>query len=442
MQIEREKVLQCVRSGTSVYLHGPIGSGKTYIMRSLADDVVKMNGWSKTFIIYEGFVTELRDYKRSIKSSINEAFYTRRGAPMGWQPQHEATTKMKLPEGDWQVLYRPLKNRSYKLVIILDDYELWRSNRSDEEFARLRELQRLGVVFMIIGREKLANVNANEQEGDFLEQFIPISMYLPSEEEARYIAKTCLQGRVSTKISSLLEDDHYERMVDISGSYPYLLDCLTCALAQIINILWTDDVKLNDLSAKIHHLVEDAAKQIDFIRCVKCLWELLSESEKQVLAIVAIAQKSDPSLHEVYTLLARRYSGEVHLGASLDAELNRLKDERLLLSVRDKKYMIPAIAIVDYVLEQDITNTLQEKSGIRIEKIPYSFDQIKFLWFWLFGAFGYIILLLMQPILSNWILSLLGFVPPGVLLLPWIPALLYMVVYAIRRVSSRANHYS
>jgi len=448
MQDQIEKIAKELSRNGAICIEGQFGSGKTYWARELPNQLVAHDGLKNIFALYCGYRFKENFIKkadsRNSEASVYEVFYTDdSGKTHNWQSFHEAIEVFTLLKDavsktacetitGWEELYNRLKIAEYTFVLILDDYELWRNKQSPEDFGRLRELQKLGVKFVLTSREKLKDISKTDKdiskinaEFRFLQKFNSFSVSLPSKKEAKNIARFYYDKIAKEKEIMLLPaDEHLEQIVEISGNHPFLIVHLIKALIKNLPEKWKKGSLQQAESTKIYERIRKSKRDKDFVDCISDLWGSLTLQEQQSLAMITLAQIANHKFNDVYLVMRRRYPSQVPETKNFETICNDLENKRFLLQKENDEYKAPSSAVVDYLLRQEVTQKLAKDTDIRIEKTA-KFAVILYLLLGGVSVYGiYLFFLLAFPDwhLPDWIISL------GV---PLWPTSLFLIYYFV-----------
>jgi len=422
MQDQIEKIAKELLRNGAICIEGQFGSGKTYWARELPNHLVAHFGIKNIFALSCGYRFKENFIKkadsRNSEASVYEVFYTDdSGKTHNWQSFHEAIAAFTLLKDavsktacetitGWEELYNRLKIAEYTFVLILDDYdyELWHDKQSPEDFDRLRELQKLGVKFVLTSRKELKDISKTDAERRFLQKLNSISVSLPSKKEAKNIARVYYDKIAQEKeIMLVLADEHLEQIVEMSGYYPFLIVHLIKALIKNLPEKWQKGSFQQAESKEIYKLIRELRRDEDFVHCISYLWGSLTPQEQQVLAMITLAQIANRKFNDVYLVMRRRYPSQAPETKDFEAICNDLENRRFLLQKENDEYKTPSSAVVDYVLRQEVTKKLAKQTDIRIEKTA------KFAWILsllLWGVLGYgvylFVILTLKEIYPDW----------------------------------------
>jgi len=448
MRTEFQQILKYLKWPKPVYLYGPVGSGKTYLARAFPKPLAKKWEQENIFVLYTGFSyqPDRRTFQRPDQLNLVEAAYSFGGEFQTWERCKDAAKKLDLlPDlsqitdacdtiADWKLLFSFLKNSDYKMIIVLDDYDLWRKRRrNDQDFFELRQLQQDGAQFVLTSYEKfgprVVSQDTSQEERNFLKEFKELSTSLPSNNDAIKIARACWSKQEHKKEGAvILEDEHYKNILKTTGNYPGLISCLISLLAESSAV----DSSSDQPNIKIHRLIQISAIKSEFRDYLKGLWDSLDSSnalEKKAVALVTIANSTSRSVYDVYKVWKGSRPTEVPWPEEEDLKntLDKIKNERLLLIKKPKEFSMSASAMLGFVFEQPLTKELMFKTSLDDTIKPYKFDQRKFLNRWFLGAFLYTVLLVLQLWLSRQDINL----PKSLLFVAWIPPIWYFLKYYV-----------
>ena len=437
---------------TQTYLQGPAGSGKTYLTRAFVPLLSMRKEWSQIFALHVSFshMSDTEKCNHSNRICPVEAFFASSGKSKGWQNCKDVVKALELPLNysneeaydktvDWEILHDFLKKRECKMVIIVDDYDVWRGQRErrDEEFRDLIQLQQEKVEFLLTSRERLVPIVvgsvALNEEKDFLGTFEEVRLGLLSDKEAIEIAHDYL-GKLRKKIT--LNDDHYNEIIRIAGNHPGLIVCLLTVVVKTFN----EEASVDESNVDINKIIQRANIKKEFEDYVVCLWNSLTESEKTALNLVINAENTGRQPEDVYAILRQRYPNKIPWQSEQNFKtiLNKIKTERLLLSEKhDKEFVVP-LAISSYISDASfgtaLLSNLVEPPSDYVED-SNRFDLRKFFKKWILGASIYLLLLFIWPFMSPPLSQRIGFqLPNEILLIVWLPAFVYVLRYVIKKV--------
>lgn len=420
MRKELENLIEAIKENKLVFLHGPVGSGKTYLAHHFLEPLYQAfkasNDDSKIFVLFESFKFDSCERKQYALTTTEAIYY--HNEEIHEQKCLEAVEALKLvdrgmeqslcnsPTG-WKSLCEELKKKRYTVIIVLDDYDVWRKDKKPEDFALLAELlktepSKTKTRFVLTSRtddERLLNISPSED--NFLRKiryFEKIDIRLPSLNETEEIVQDCLQ-KTSGDLGNFDLSNYMEEISEITGNYPSLVVSFVSELAQNPNLR---NISQEKDGTKIDKVIEKTKDKSKFIENLACLWKLLTDREKKVFALAAISQQAEKKLHAVYSAWESG-DGAPEWWGVVDT-LQRLKKKLLIATKDELEYWMPSSALGDYVLKQPFAKDLALKTSTDIDRKRKKPNKIggRFLLHVLLVFSGlYLVFLIAQPILSH-----------------------------------------
>jgi len=427
MSINLQQLLEVYTDFNLVYLKGPLGFGRIYLARTFLSALLKekkrQEKATRYFLLCESssFEEDIKNGKRSI-----EVLYTKDGELCGWESCEGAIKNLFQQSADAARVENLLSvqkflfENQYELIVVLDDYDIWRKGKKEKDFALYSEVKKSGAHFLLTSQEKIRRELLSEKEKEFLgitgdykfKELLPLD--LPTAEEAAVIIKALWQELGPKNV--ILDAESTKKIDDIAGHYPFLLSALVKVLARSIALKLSDDdwkpsvkdakrfVDDRKLSAEdMKQLLRHAKNQNEFIHHVHTLWNSLNDSEKQAITLMAISQKSGRSLEDLHRdwVYFTDYKVPTTLKDIREA-ISKLKNDKFLLEKDEvqAELKIASTALLDYILGADYTKYLLKATKTAAVKDAERFSSKKFLGWWLLSAVLYLIFIISKQIVE------------------------------------------
>ncbi|MBC8492785.1 MAG: ATP-binding protein [Chloroflexi bacterium] len=443
---ESIKLLEAYEAGISVYLAGPVGAGKTHIVRSVPEQLLRDQSAHSGFFVYVSrhqFVWDSCHWQSA--TSIQVGFLHPSGRSgqriwRGWQSPDAVWEELGLPSVDefggdhlgnseaWPKLFEALKGRGYRrLVIILDDYDQWSSENQVAAWLAMRKCmsgqgiktgsEDIETIFWLTGETPLWVLRDQvEPSADVAVAGTKLLLCsTPSRETIREIITDSLSEAPAWLNDKLQEPEAIRQIMEITGAYPVLAQCFTNELSTLAD-------KIEDWGV----LTSAAKGTVRFQTHLRCLYEALSEPQKQTLGILTIAAKSDYRNAEIRAQWERRFPDIALRTEEFEQALDSLVKNRLLVRRGNAEYQISGSALLEWVHSQTITWALRAQSGVQVEATSRGRQLIFVRWLFL-GIIWYVCAVITRTLWQQAVPVVL--LQSSLFLAGFIPALFYFTVH-------------
>lgn len=456
MRIELSNLVQHYANGQHLYLVGPVGCGKTYVLKHfpfyLASSQVVLSGLFLYISAHEFVWDENESCDWQLVKPVVEACHYRSSAPngqmvlSGWKPLQDLWKGLDLsPNSDlkpaslrhpekWGVVLDELTSYGFdRVVVMVDNYDRWTSEELRRAYLAMEPYRRLApesksVLFWLAGEDPLSEVRdrANPKRA-FLNGTQIEYCNLLDQESLTALVKEAFETQqvgLSRIAEQAASPKGIESIARVSGFYPVLAKRLVVEIAALAEHFPDWD--------KLLHNATDSDKFKSYLRC---LYSCLDDIQKQTLAIVAIAQATELSADDVRLRFERRSSSEIPSHEHFEKATKHLWRYRLLLNEKDRTKVVIGSAMREWVNSSKEAKEIREMLGL--DKASDSAKQIIFARWLMFGVIWYLFAALTSSLWRSLVPDLVSMI----YFVGFLPAVIYLTIQLYRKqISSVTNH--